>query len=150
MEESEFERQKQGLASILAEAKHGKLCGRRASIVFVDFCMGPGIFFWEDVFCLLRLSLVLNKKTCSLKRCERAANLKSRSQKKKHVTIPNPARHPRTSMRNFPATWLQGLCEFRHGRIIQFYESLEPDRCSILFCIFFVWFSEVIVADTVV
>ena len=66
MEESEFERQKQGLASILAEAMSAKtLCGRRASSVF---CMVLCIFFWEDMSCLLRLSLVLNKKNMFTKK----------------------------------------------------------------------------------
>ena len=70
----------------------GKLCGRRASSVFVVFCMGPGIFLLGRY--VLFIEAIFGSEKSSLK----------------DVTIPNPARHPRTSMRNFPATWLQGLC----------------------------------------
>ena len=68
MEESEFERQKQGLASILAEAMSAESFVEEEHLVFLLFFVWvQASFCWEDVFCLLRLSLVLKKK--STKRC---------------------------------------------------------------------------------
>lgn len=99
MEESEFERQKQGLASILAEARKRRKALWKKSIYC--FFVWSRHLFWGR--CVLYIEVIFGSEKCSLK----------------DVTIPNPARHPRTSTRNFPATWLQGLCKFRHCQIIR-------------------------------
>ena len=63
MEESEFERQKQGLASILAEAMSAESFVEEEHLVFLLFFVWvQASFCWEDMSCLLRLSLVLKMK----------------------------------------------------------------------------------------